>query len=86
MAEPLKERLQIKCAMFHVIAQPKTNCVFRTFRVKESFWAKKQSLITLKVGMGPFFNYVRVKGWVGGMTLCSKTLIFCYLQGKVHGQ
>ena len=43
--------MQIECEMFHIMAQPKTNCVFRTFRVKESFWAKKQSCITLKVGI-----------------------------------
>ena len=28
-----------------------TNCDFRTFRVKESFWAKQQSCITLKVSL-----------------------------------
>ena len=29
-----------------------TNYNFRTFRVKESFWAKQQSCITLKVSLG----------------------------------
>ena len=27
--------------------------------------------------MEPFFHYVMVKGWAGGMTLCCKTLILC---------
>ena len=45
------ETLHIQSAIFLIMAQPKRNCVFRTFRVKESFWAKKQSCITLKVGI-----------------------------------
>ena len=51
--------------MFHIMAQPKTNCVFRTFRVKESFWVKKQSCITLKVGIKKwrlFFDFVCFSG------------------------
>ena len=40
-------------AMFHIMAQPKTNCLFRTFRVKESFWAKKQSCILVFVNKFP---------------------------------
>ena len=39
--------------MFNIKAEPRlteTNCVFRTFRVKISFWTKKQSCTTLKVG------------------------------------
>ena len=42
-----------------------TNCNFRTFRVKESFWAKQQSCITLKVSLRkwcPFFVFVCFNG------------------------
>ena len=42
-----------------------TNCDFRTFRVKESFWAKQQSCITLKVSLRkwcPFFVFVCFSG------------------------
>ena len=42
-----------------------TNCNFRTFRVKESFWAKQQSCITLKVSLRkwcPFFVFVCFSG------------------------
>ena len=42
-----------------------TNCDFRTFRVKESFWAKQQSCITLKVSFQkwcPFFVFVCFNG------------------------
>ena len=31
------------------MAEPKTNCIFRTFRVAESFWTKKQSCKFSKV-------------------------------------
>ena len=51
LAEPWYETLHIQSAIFLFMAQPKINCVFRTFRVKESFWAKKQSCITLKFGI-----------------------------------
>ena len=46
--------------MFNIKAEPpltETNCVFRTFRVKESFWAKKQSCITLKVGIKKWCSF-----------------------------
>ena len=42
-----------------------TNCDFRTFRVKESFWAKQQSFINLKVSLRkwcPFFDFVCFSG------------------------
>ena len=51
LAEPWYETLHIQSAIFLIMAQPKINCVFRTFRVKESFWIKKQSCIALKVGI-----------------------------------
>ena len=35
--------------MFLIMAEPKTNCIFRTFRVDESFWTKKQSCKFSKV-------------------------------------
>ena len=65
LAEPWYETLHIKSAIFLIMAQPKTNCVFRTFRVKESFWSKKQSCITLKVGIEKwclFFVFVCFSG------------------------
>ena len=43
----------------------KLDCDFRTFRVKESFWAKQQSCITLKVSLRkwcPFFVFVCFSG------------------------
>ena len=46
-------------------SQPKTNCIFRTFRVKESFWTKKQSWILSKVDIKkwrPFFVFVCLNG------------------------
>ena len=42
-----------------------TNCNFRTFRVKESFWANQQSCITLKVSLWKwclFFVFVCFNG------------------------
>ena len=42
-----------------------TNCNFRTFRVKESFWAKQQSYLNLKVNLRkwcPFFVFVCFSG------------------------
>ena len=48
-----------------IMAQQKTNCNLRTFRVKESFWAKNQSCITLKVGIKKwclFFVFVCFSG------------------------
>ena len=65
LAEPWYETLNIQSAIFLIMAQPKTNCVFRTFRVKESFWTKKQSCITLKVGIKKwrlFFVFVCYSG------------------------
>ena len=46
-------------------SQPKTNCIFRTFRVKESFWTKKQSWKLSKVDIKkwrPFFVFVCLNG------------------------
>ena len=51
LAEPWYETLHIQSAIILFMAQPKINWVFRTFRVKKSFWTKKQSCITLKVGI-----------------------------------
>ena len=51
--------------MFLIMAQPKTNCNFRTFRVEESFWTKKQSCKLLKVDITkwrPFFVFVCFNG------------------------
>ena len=51
----------LKCAMFQEKAQPIRNCFFRTFRVEESFWTKKQSCKLWKVGIEkcrPFFDFV----------------------------
>ena len=48
-----------------IMAQPMTNCIFRTFRVKESFWVKQQSCMTLKVSLQkwcPFFVFVCFSG------------------------
>ena len=48
----------MQSAMFLIMAQPKTNCIFRTFRVKESFWTNKQSCNLSKVDVKkwrPFF-------------------------------
>ena len=42
-----------------------TNCDFRIFRVKELFWVKQQSCITLKVSLRklcPFFDFVCFSG------------------------
>ena len=54
------------CIVRHSQFQPKkTNCVFRTFRVEESFWTKKQSCKLLKVDLKkwrPFFVFVRFNG------------------------
>ena len=50
--------MHIQSAMFLIMAQPKTNCIFRTFRVTESFWTKKQSCKFSKVDImkcRPFF-------------------------------
>ena len=57
--------LHIQSEMFLIMAQPKTNCNFRTFRVEESFWTKKQSCKLWKVGKkkcSPFFVFVRFNG------------------------
>ena len=65
LAEPWYETLHIQSAIFLIMAEPKVNCGFRTFRVKESFWAKKQSCITLKVGIKKwrlFFVFVCFSG------------------------
>ena len=62
LAEPWFETLHIQSAISLIMAQQKTNCDFRTFRVKESFWAKQQSCITLKVSLRkwcPFFVFKR---------------------------
>ena len=51
--------------MFLIMAQPKTNCIFRTFRVDESFCTKKQSCKFSKVDIKkwcPFFNFVCFNG------------------------
>ena len=58
----------VECATYHIEAEPcltETRCDFRTFRVKESFWAKQQSCITLKVSLRkwcPFFDFVCFSG------------------------
>ena len=59
--------LHIQSEIFLFMAQPKINCVFRTFRVKESFWTKKQSCITLKVG---------IKKW------CLFFVLVCFSEGQ----
>ena len=41
--------------------RPKTNCIFRTFRVAESFWTKKQSCKFSKVDI-MFFDFVCFNG------------------------
>ena len=54
-----------------------TNCDFRTFRVKESFWAKEQSCITLKVSLQkwcPFFLFVLVDVILVRMDLQKRTI------------
>ena len=51
--------------MFLIMVQPKTNCIFRTFRLEESFWTKKQSCNLSKVGIKkwrPFFDFVCFNG------------------------
>ena len=55
----------LKCAMFQEKAQPIRNCFFRTFRVEESFWTKKQSCNLSKVDIKkwrPFFDFVCFNG------------------------
>ena len=52
--------LNIQWTVFDIEAEPflkETKCNFRTFRVKISFWTKKQSCITLKVGNGKWCCY-----------------------------
>ena len=51
LAEPWYETLHIQSAIFLIKVQPKTNCLFRTFRGKELSLAKEQSCITVKVGI-----------------------------------
>lgn len=51
LPEPWFETLHIQSAIFLIMAQPNTNCDFRTFSVKESFWGKKQNCITLKISL-----------------------------------
>ncbi len=49
----------------HSQFQPKTNCVFRTFREEESFWTKKQSCKFSKVDIMKwrlFFDFVCFDG------------------------
>ena len=44
----------VECATYHIEAEPcltETKCNFRTFGVNQSFWAKQQSCITLKVSL-----------------------------------
>ena len=45
-----KEVLHVEHAMFCIISQPGTKYNLRAYRVDESFWTKKQSCITQKVG------------------------------------
>ena len=58
----------VECATYHIKAEPcltETKCNFRTFGVNESFWAKQQSCITLKVSLQkwcPFFAFVCFSG------------------------
>ena len=60
--------LNVECATYHIEAEPcltETKCNFRTFGVNESFWAKQQSCITLKVSLRkwcPFFDFVCLSG------------------------
>ena len=47
------------------MAKPRTNCIFVTFRVEESFWTKKQSCKFSKVDIRkwrPFFDFVCFNG------------------------
>ena len=58
----------VECATYHIEAEPcltETKCNFRTFGVNESFWAKQQSCITLKVSLRkwcPIFVFVSFNG------------------------
>ena len=58
----------VECATYHIEAEPcltETKCNFRTFGVNESFWAKQQSCITLKVSLWkwcPFSVFVCFDG------------------------
>ena len=58
----------VECATYRIEAEPcltETKCNFRTFGVNESFWAKQQSCITLKVSLQkwcPFFVFVCFSG------------------------
>ena len=57
--------MPIECALFLIIAQPRTNGNLKTFRVKESFWDQKQSFLLWKVGLRkwcPFFVFVYFNG------------------------
>ena len=40
---------------------------------------------TILIGGYSLITYLRVIGWVGGLTFCSKTLTICYLKGYVCG-
>ena len=51
--------------MFLIMAEPKTKCIFRSFKVDESFWTKKQSCKFSKVDIKkwcPFFDFVCFNG------------------------
>ena len=55
----------MQSAMFLIMAQPKTNYIFRTFRVAESFLTKKQICKFSKVDIMkwcPFFDFVCFNG------------------------
>ena len=57
--------MHIQSAMFLIIAHPKTNYIFRTFRVKIWLRAQKQSFLSSKVGLQkwcPFFVFVCFNG------------------------
>ena len=88
----------VEFATFHIETEPcltETKCNFRTFGVNESFWAKQQSCITLKVSLWkwcPFFDFVCFSGchftqpgfsvgWQGAM---KNSLMWAY-SALVHG-
>ena len=51
--------------MFLIMAEPETKCILGLKRKEESFWAKKQSCTTQKVGIKKwclFFDFVCFSG------------------------
>ena len=58
----------VECATYHIEAEPgltEIKCNFGTFGLNQSFWAKQQSCITLKVSLRkwcPFFVFLCFSG------------------------